>query len=439
MNFSKTLFVDKDGELTIGGVKAASLAASYGTPLYVMDEAHIRAMCGVYRDTLAAHYGNSRVAYASKAFCCKAMYCIARSEGLYADVVSGGELYTAVQSGFDPSRIYLHGCNKLPHELQYAISCGVGTIVADNTEELRFINALAAEKGIKQRVLIRVNPGVEAHTHAFIQTAKPDSKFGVSIQDGEAYNAIKTVLSLDNLIFGGIHCHIGSQLFDREAYCLAIDKVTDFIAYLKNCSVNTEELNMGGGIGIHYSDDDPCYSYEDYALYIGELADYCKNCVSAKELAPLTLTVEPGRSIVGEAGVTLYKVGGIKDIKGVRKYVMVDGGMFDNPRFALYGAKYSAIAVSGADKPASDKVTLGGKCCESGDIVAADVMLQPVKTGDVIAVFSTGAYNYSMASNYNRNPIPPVVLVNSGSSEYIVLPQNYSDLTARDSIPDRLK
>ena len=271
-----------------------------------------------------------------------------------------------------------------------------------------------------------------------MQTALPDSKFGTPIADKEAEEAIENIYKYPNLEYRGLHCHIGSQIFDKEAYLIAIEKLTDFMIGLEKKGIYTQELNLGGGFGIYYTEEDPRYSVEDYCEYIRSAAVAVKRAVELKKLRKPLLTVEPGRAIVGEAGVTLYTVGMIRDIKGVRKYVAVDGGMFENPRFALYRAKYGAIIANRRSTPCQT-VTLAGKCCESGDIISMDVRLGDVKSGDIIAVFSTGAYNYSMASNYNRNSVPPVVLVKDGEADYIVRPQDYEDIVRNDTIPERLK
>lgn len=437
MNTRKTLKINGNGLLEIGGVTATDLAKCFGTPLYVLDEAYIRAVCRAFVDALQEEYGESNVCYASKALSCMAMYKLIGSEGLCADVVSGGEIYTAIKAGLKGSKMYFHGNNKLPGEIELAVKCGVKLIVVDNIAELPIIDAAAKNNLRMQGVLLRVNPGVEAHTHEFVQTARPDSKFGTPIANGEAEAAIEAIKKFENLEYRGLHCHIGSQIFDKEAYLIAIDKLTSFIKVLEEKGIYTNELNLGGGFGIYYTEEDPRYSLDDYVEYARSIAIGVKRMVELKKIRKPILTIEPGRSIVGEAGVTLYTAGTIRDIKGIRKYVAIDGGMFDNPRFALYGAKYSAIIASRAVH-ADQKVTIAGKCCESGDIIAMDVKLGDVMTGDIIAVFSTGAYNYSMASNYNRNPVPPVVLVNEGKADYIVKPQTYEDIIRNDVIPDRL-
>lgn len=441
MNTRKTLRINEQGHLEIGGADAVSLAKSFGTPLYVMDEQYIRDMCSVYRDAIEKEYGgNGLVLYASKAFSCLAVYKIADSENIGVDAVSAGELYTAFRAGFPAEKIYLHGNNKLPYELELALDHGVGVIVVDAYSELDMIDEMCARRGMVQKVLLRVNPGVEAHTHRFIQTAKTDSKFGFSVSDKTAEKITEYALTKKHIRLAGYHCHIGSQIFEKQSFLLAVDKMMAFIADIKaKHGFEAEILNLGGGYGIWYTDEDAKYTCADYAEYLKAIVRELKAKSAEYGVRSPFLVVEPGRSIVGEAGVTLYTVGAIKEIPGIKKYVAVDGGMFDNPRYALYQAKYTAILANRAAEAPMEVVSVAGKCCESGDLVCADVSLPKAERGDILAVLSTGAYNYSMASNYNRNFIPPVVLVRDGKAEYIVKPQTYEDLVRNDVIPERLK
>ncbi len=441
MNERETLKINTQGHLEIGGADAVNLAKSFGTPLYVMDENYIRAMCRIYRDTIEKEYGgNGLVLYASKAFSCLAIYRIANSEGIGCDIVSGGELYTALHAGFPAEKMVLHGNNKLLDELTLALDHKIGLIVVDSYDELDTIDALAAERGRVQDVLIRVNPGVEAHTHRFIQTAKTDSKFGFSVSDGTAEKISAYALQKKNIRLKGYHCHIGSQIFEKKSFTTAVDKMVDFMKAMRNkLGFEADVLNLGGGYGIWYTDEDAKVSCEGYADYLKAILARLKERADECGLKRPYILIEPGRSIVGEAGITLYTVGAIKDIPGVKKYVAVDGGMFDNPRYALYQAKYTAVLANRANEKPTEIVSIAGKCCESGDIVCADVALPAAKRGDILAVLSTGAYNYSMASNYNRNLIPPVVLVQDGKAEYIVKPQSYEDLIRNDVIPAKLK
>ena len=439
MNYRDTLFVDNLGHLNIGGVDTVELANNFGTPLYVLDETYVRRVCRAFSKTLKDTYSTGTVAYASKAFSAKAIYKIMTEEDMSVDVVSMGEMATALSVGFDPKKMYFHGNNKLIKELEYAISNGIGTIVVDNLEEIDIIDAIAREKGVVQDILFRTNPGVEAHTHNFVQTAKIDSKFGFSFANGDADIAVRHALDKSNVKLLGFHSHIGSQIFEMQAFALAVDKLTDYIVHVRDTfGFVTEVLNMGGGFGVWYTDDDPAFSVDEYANYVKNITETLSKCVESKHIQKPYLVLEPGRSIVGEAGITLYSVGMIKDIKDIKKYVCIDGGMGDNPRFALYQAKYSAVVANNANATPTQEVTLAGKCCESGDIIAT-VNLPEVKRGDIIAVFTTGAYNYSMASNYNRNPIPPVVLVKDGKADYIVRPQTVEDITSRDVTPEWIK
>ena len=441
MNQRETLKINSKGHLEIGGCDTVDLAAKFGTPLYVFDEKYIRDMMDVYRDTIDREYdGHGLVLYASKAFSCMAIYKIAAQENIGVDVVSGGELYTALKAGFPAEKIYMHGNNKLLRELQLAVDSGVGTIVVDSYDEADMLNELAQKKGIRQDVLIRINPGVEAHTHAFVQTARTDSKFGFSISDGTAEKMTAYILKKGSLNLKGYHCHIGSQIFEKQSFVLAAQKAMDFMAKIKaDLGFEADTLNIGGGFGIWYTDEDAKISVEGYAAYLEALIAAVKYKANELGLKRPYLLIEPGRSIVGEAGITLYTVGAIKDIPGIKKYVAIDGGMFDNPRYALYQSKYTVLLANRANEECTEKVTIAGKCCESGDLIAVDVPLPEAKRGDIAAVLSTGAYNYSMASNYNRNFIPPAILVKDGEADYIVKPQTYDDLIRNDVVPGRLK
>ena len=440
MNERETLKINAKGHLEIGGADCVELAERFSTPLYVFDEAYIRKMMRVYRNTLAEKYdGNGLVLYASKAFSCQAIYRIADEENIGIDVVSGGELYTAKQAGFPMHKICMHGNNKLAHEIEEAIDAGVGYIVADSYSEIDKIDTEAKKRGIVQNIFLRINPGIEAHTHAFVQTATTDSKFGFSIQDGTAESVTKYALSKANVCLQGYHCHIGSQIFEKQSFVLAVEKCMDFAVQMRDKNGFTlKTLNLGGGFGVWYTDEDRKIPAEGYAEYVEALITAVKEKASAYKMPLPFLLIEPGRSIVGEAGITLYTVGAIKDIPGVKKYVAVDGGMFDNPRYALYQSKYTPVLANRANEENTEIVTIAGKCCESGDLIAVNVGLPKAQTGDILAVLSTGAYNYSMAMNYNRNLVPPCVLVKDGQAEYIVKPQTYEDLVRNDVVPTRL-
>lgn len=441
MNERETLKINAKGHLEIGGADCVDLAKEFGTPLYLFDEEYIRKMMSVYRDTLAKKYpGKGMVLYASKAFSCKAIYRIADEERIGVDVVSGGEIYTALQANFPAERIYMHGNNKLDYEIGEALDAGVGCIIADAYSEIDKIDAEAGRRGIKQRILLRINPGVEAHTHAFVQTATTDSKFGFSIQNGTAEQATAYAMQKENVVLEGYHCHIGSQIFEKQSFVLAVSKCMDFAyAMQKKLGFILKTLNLGGGYGIWYTDEDRKITADGYAEYLEALIEEVTAQCKEKGMELPFLLIEPGRSIVGEAGITLYTVGAIKDIPGIKKYVAIDGGMFDNPRYALYESKYTPILANRADEEATEIVSIAGKCCESGDLIAVNVALPKAKSGDLLAILSTGAYNYSMAMNYNRNKIPPCLLVKDGKAEYIVKPQTYEDLIRNDVIPERLK
>ncbi len=440
MNERDTLKINAKGHLELGGADCVELAKQFGTPVYLYDEAYIRRMMGVYRDTLQKEYGeNAMVLYASKAFSCQAIYRIAAEENIGIDVVSGGELYTALRAGFPAERIYMHGNNKLDYEIEEALDAKIGCIVADAYSEIDKIEAAAAKRNMVQAVLLRINPGVEAHTHAFVQTATTDSKFGFSIADGTAQQITAYALQKKHIRLSGYHCHIGSQIFEKQSFVLAVEKCIRFMAEMKDkLGFEADTLNLGGGFGIWYTDEDKKLSAENYAEYLQSSIAAVKEYAQKYDVKLPYILIEPGRSIVGEAGITLYTVGAIKDIPGVKKYVAIDGGMFENPRYALYQSKYTPILANRANEEPTEVVSIAGKCCESGDIIAVNVALPEVKSGDILAVLSTGAYNYSMAMNYNRNKIPPCVLVKDGKGEYIVRPQTYEDIIRNDCIPTRL-
>ena len=418
MNERETLKINNLGHLEIGGADCVELAKQFSTPLYLFDEAYIRKMMRVYRDTLKAQYGeNGLILYASKAFSCQAIYRIADEENIGIDVVSGGELYTALQAGFPSERIYMHGNNKLDYEIGEALDAKIGCIVADAYSEIDKIDAEAKKRGMKQDILLRINPGIEAHTHAFVQTATTDSKFGFSIQDGTAEKVTAYALTKENVCLKGYHCHIGSQIFEKQSFVLAVEKCMDFAAEMqKKLHFTLQTLNLGGGFGVWYTDEDKKITPEGYAEYLEALIKAVKTKAMQKQMTLPFLLIEPGRSIVAEAGITLYTVGAIKDIPGVKKYIAIDGGMFDNPRYALYQSKYTPILANRANEESTELVSIAGKCCESGDLIAVNVTLPKAQSGDLLAILSTGAYNYSMAMNYNRNFIPPCVLVNEGKA-----------------------
>ncbi len=433
MNQRQTLTINNKGKLEIGGIECSKLREQYGTPLYVMDKKYIEEMCAVYNNTLKTEYGDGMIAYASKAFSCKDIYRIIKENGLGTDVVSAGELYTALSVGFPNHKICYHGNNKTKSELEYAVKSKVGLIVIDSYYECDLLDDICKKFSQQQNVLIRINPGVEAHTHHYIQTANVDSKFGFAISNGDAEKIISYVLSKDNLNLKGLHCHIGSQIFEEKSFAIAVDKMTDFYKAIKDkYNLEFDVLNLGGGFGIYYAEGDGKRSVKDYSSYIKNITCALNDAITKKGIKRPYLILEPGRSIVGEAGITLYTVGAVKTIKDLKNYIAIDGGMFDNPRYALYQAKYTVVAPDKMNCEPVLKYSVAGKCCESGDLIAEDCMLPQMQSGDIVAVLSTGAYNYSMSSNYNRNLTPPVVMVKDGQSYYAVKPQTLEDLIRND-------
>lgn len=422
--------VNNENHLTMSGVDVTKIAEKYKTPLYIMDENLIRKNLRIYKESLNANYDDGMVLYASKAFSCMYMYKIAMEEGVGIDVVSGGELYTALKSGFPSEKIYFHGNNKTPDELEFAISNNIGRIVVDNIYELHNIQEISKKLNKITSVLFRIKPGIDAHTHDFIMTGQIDSKFGFALENGEAFDIIEEALKLSNIKIEGVHCHIGSQIFDLEPFYETAKVMLQFIADLKDrFGLEINELDLGGGFGIKYTDNDDPISYGEYIKIIAKAVnEACEN----KNIKKPKILMEPGRSIVGEAGITLYTIGSIKDIKNVRKYVSVDGGMGDNPRYALYEAKYSATVANKASNKPTELVTIAGKCCESGDILIKDIVMPEMNVGDILCVYSTGAYNFSMASNYNRIPRLPVVMIKDGKDILAVKRETYEDLIKND-------
>lgn len=431
MFVSNCLSINENGNLVIGGANTIDLVKDYKTPLYVMDEGLIRANARAFKKSIDEFYdGNGLVCYASKAFCCKEMCRIMHEEGIGLDVVSGGELYTAINSGFPTNKICFHGNNKVDDELTLAISHGVQRIVVDNIFELKRLNELAIKLRKKVGILLRIKPGIDAHTHDFIRTGQIDSKFGFALETGEAFEAVQLAINSENLELSGLHCHIGSQIFDIEPFELAARVMLEFIAKIKEqLSYEIQELNLGGGFGIKYLSSDTPANYE---TYMEKVAVTIKETCKELEIKLPFIIIEPGRSIVGPAGITLYKVGSIKEIPDVRTYISVDGGMGDNPRYVLYQSKYEMIIANKADKPKNFVATIAGKCCESGDLLGENVEIQTPEVNDILAVLATGAYNHSMASNYNRIPRPPVVFVNNGKVRTVIKRETFDDIIKND-------
>lgn len=421
-----------DASLVPPGLTDASfleaLAAQYGTPLFIHDEDDLRARCQSY----VASFGDGNVAYAGKAFLCTAMARLVDEEGLHLDVATGGELHVARTAGFPVERIVLHGNNKSEDELTQALDLGVGRIVADSFDELDRLEQLARGRPVPPRILIRVTPGVEAHTHEFIETGTDDSKFGFTVDGGSARRAALRVAESSELELAGLHCHIGSQIYVLESYRRAIEIIAALAADLEaTIGRPIAELNVGGGLGVRYLHEDPVRELDEYATTVIDALQSAWTDQGLRELP--RLMVEPGRSIVGPSAITLYRVGTVKEIPGGRTYVAVDGGMSDNPRPVLYGAGYEAYLPDRIDEPRTLVCSIAGKHCEQGDIVVADARLPgDVRVGDLLAVPVTGAYGYSMASNYNKVPRPAVVFVRHGEARVVVRRENPEDLVRLD-------
>lgn len=425
------------GNYIFSGVDTVELAKEYSTPLYVVSEEIINKKCKIIRDDFLYKYKNVKAAYASKAFLNLAMCKIVEREGLYLDVVSGGELYTALCADFPMEKVFFHGNNKSIDELELAISKDVGRIVVDNLYELKLINDISKRMEKKSKVLYRVSPGVDSKTHKYIITGQKDSKFGIPIVEGKIFEAIKIGMEYENVDIMGLHFHVGSQIFDNESHVKAVEKVMEIIKTAKeSLGFITQELNTGGGYGIQYTQGDAPKPLSYFTDSIMETV--FQKCEEFRLSVP-SVIIEPGRWIIGESGITLYTIGAIKEIPGIRTYAPVDGGLPDNPRPALYGSKYDAVVANKAYEDTVNTVTIAGKCCESGDILIWDLKVPEIEAGDILAVRSTGAYNYSMASNYNKLPRPAVVLVNKGHAEVIVHRETYEDLVGRYSIPQHLK
>ncbi|MDH7576267.1 MAG: diaminopimelate decarboxylase [Bacillota bacterium] len=436
MKLHGTMCINAEGQLEVGGCRINELARNFGTPLYIMDEALIRKNCREYYRAFSSDGKSDGVLYAAKAFMATAICKIVESEGLGLDVVSGGELYIALKAGFPPGKLFLHGNNKSLSELEFALKSGVGRIVIDNFYELELLNHLAGAGGYLPQVLLRVAPGIEAHSHAYIRTGQLDSKFGFTLANGDALRAVETALRAVNLDLKGLHCHIGSQIFELDAFRDAARVMVDFLQEARTKTGWTAtELDLGGGLGIYYSAGDTPPAIREYASAIHEsVAESCKKWNFPRP----KLFVEPGRSIVGPAGCTVYTIGAMKDIPGVRKYVAVDGGMTDNPRPALYQARYEGLIANKAKEPVQEVVSITGRCCESGDMLIWDLSAPRVEAGDLLVISCTGAYNYSMSSNYNCLPRPAVVLVCDGNADLIVARETYEDLVKNHLVPERI-
>ena len=423
--------VGENGHLFVGGCDTVSLAGKYGTPLYVIDEDKVRRSMRKFREIMQKYFpAGSRVLYASKALSYVDIYRVAASEGLGADVVSSGEIYTALKGGLPGSAMYFHGNNKTDEDIEYALGAGVGTFVSDCREELEYLDAAARRIGKKQDVLLRITPGIDPHTHKKVVTGSVDSKFGTPIETGQAYELVRFALGLKNITLRGFHSHIGSQIFDSGPFSDAAEIMMRFIADLPGkLGYTAEYLNLGGGYGVTYTED---RADLDADRVLREISEKLTGLAGEFGIEVPKIIIEPGRALVAAAGVTLYTVGSVKNIPGYRTYVSIDGGMPDNPRYALYQSDYTALIASRAAEPASQRVTIAGRCCESGDLIQENAPLQSCKRGDILAVLVTGAYNYSMASNYNRIPRPAMVSVSGGRDRLVVRRESFEDLVRNE-------
>lgn len=420
----------QDGKIRFAGYDIGALAEKHGTPLYLMDERRVRENCRIYTKAFKAHFGEKgRVLYASKAAAFKQMYRIAAQEGLGVDAVSAGEIHTALAAGFPAENIYFHGNGKTPGEIRYALEAGVGCFVVDNTEELLVLSREAEAAGKRQKIFIRVTPGIDTHTYAAVNTGLVDSKFGFAIETGQAEEAIRLALEQACLELAGLHCHVGSQVFDEDVFERTADIMIAFMAHIRDSlGVTPGALNLGGGYGVRYKESD---KQADIPARIGEVAQRLKEQAALHGLPMPVIMMEPGRSIVADAGMTVYTVSSVKRIPGYKRYVIVDGGMGDNPRYALYGSEYTVL--HGERTGAEDVFDLVGRYCESGDIIQPAVSLpEDIQAGDLVAVCTTGAYNYSMASNYNRVPRPPVVMLGESGDYIAVRRETIEDMTSLD-------
>ncbi len=417
----------ENGHLSFGGADVVKLAEKYGTPLYVTDEAKIRSNLREYKAAVEKYFGKESLPlYASKALCCKEIYRIAKDEGVGTDVVSGGELYTALSVGFPSEKIYFHGNNKTEAEINYALDNNIGGFVVDNFDELIYLNDQAGKRNKVQPILLRLSPGIDPHTHRAVVTGSVDSKFGVAIETGQALEFVKTALECKNLQLEGIHCHIGSQIFDKFPFTDAAKIMLDFAVEVKNnLNFSFKKINLGGGIGVRYTEKHPVVTVDEI---LREIKNELDIMVSERGLESPIFLFEMGRFCVANAGMTLYTVGAFKQIKGYKNYVCIDGGMPDNPRYALYESEYTVYNGSKANLPRNIAASIAGRCCESGDLIGEDMQVQEFSRGDILAVAVTGAYNYSMASHYNRIPKPAMVSVNNGVDKLIIKRETYEDI-----------
>ncbi len=427
----ENLTINQSGHLEVGGVDTAYLAEKYGTPLYILDEQVIREKCRIYADAMKKYFGESSYPlFAGKALCFRGIYPVVESEGLGADVVSPGEIYTALSAGFPAEKIFFHGTNKTDEDIRYGLESGIGHFIVDNPNELEVLDRTAGEMGIRQNILLRVTVGLDPHTLEAIKTGKVDSQFGVPIETGQAKRFVEKALAAENLDLDGFHSHIGSQIFESDPFCDQIDILLKFAVQMRDeLGYTASRFNLGGGFGVRYVESDPTVDIE---ANIEEISEHLNKGCAEYDFPVPAIYMEPGRSIVGDAGVTIYTTGGIKTVEGYREYVTVDGGMTDNPRYALYESAYTVLNASRMNDPADFTCTIAGRCCESGDRIAEEINIAKPERGDLIAVLTTGAYNYSMASNYNRIPRPAIVFVNNGEDRLTVKRETFEDLISRE-------
>lgn len=430
--FATNVTRDKSGELLFAGQSLKALAEKYGTPLYLYDEERIREKCRSYLNAVKAAFGEGGQAlYASKAASFKRLYEIVKEEGMGIDVVSRGEIYTASLAGFPLEKAYFHSNNKTDEDIEYAIEKGVGYFVVDNSEELFAIDRIAADKKTKKKVLLRITPGIDPHTYAAVATGKVDSKFGSAIETGQAKAMVGLALSLKSVELCGYHCHVGSQLFDAEVYLRTAEVMLNFVYDMyKEYGFLAKELDLGGGFGVQYTEEQPLL---DIGETIGKIGKFLNEKAKELDIKLPKISFEPGRSIVGDAGLTVYTVGTVKKIPGYKSYVSVDGGMTDNPRYALYGSPYTILPVDRPLGENTERMSVVGRCCESGDILQENLpMPSDIKRGELLACLTTGAYHYSMASNYNRIPRPPIVMLRGGENYLAVRRETPEDVAGLD-------
>lgn len=425
------LGINEQGHLTIGGVDTVDIAQEFGTALYVMDEDKLRSNIRTYVNAMNKYFrAGSAPLLASKALCFKGIYPVIDSEGMSADLVSPGEIYTAVAAGFPPEKMYFHGNNKTDEDIRFALEHKVGWFIVDNYNELDALDRIAGEMGVTQNVLLRITPGINPHTFEAVNTGKIDCQFGVPIETGQAAEFVGAALSKKNISIRGFHSHIGSEIFEPDPFCDAVDILMDFAVKMRErYGFTADVLNLGGGFAVRYVDTDP---QVDIAANIKALSEHLNAKCDELDYPVPAIMLEPGRSSVATAGLTLYTTGGVKTIEGYRSYVTVDGGMPDNPRYALYKARYTVLLANRMNDPSDFKCSVCGRCCESGDLIQENIMLPEPVRGDIVAVLGTGAYNFSMASNYNRLVRPGIVFVKDGNVRWAVRRQTYEDLVACD-------